>query len=92
MNEKPTAEAASGLNNGLGAVTYRVKSGGMNTTMDAGLDATPMEVAMLAVNQANPKGLGSLIEVCGGHYVGSNVTYVYSETVCKKLGRWEESA
>ena len=71
---------------------YKVKSGDMNTTVSAGVDATPMEIAMLAVEKSKPQKLALIIEVLGGHYVSENTAYVFAETVCRKLGRWEASA
>ena len=67
---------------------YRVESGDMKVVVLAGEDATPKEIAMLALERSTPKTLGILIEISGGKYTGDQVSYVLSENICKLLGRW----
>ena len=50
-------------------------------------EATPLEIAMLALERNSPRSLGLLIEVSGGQYVGDNTSYVLSTNVCARLGR-----
>jgi len=66
---------------------YIVQSGGSTMHVEAGAEATPLEIAMLALERNSQRSLGLLIEVSGGQYVGDNTSYVLSTNVCARLGR-----
>jgi hypothetical protein len=68
-------------------IKYTVKTGDLEAEVWAGENITPMEIAMLALFKLEePTSLGLLLEVSGGAYVKSQVTYVSTEVICDKLG------
>jgi hypothetical protein len=62
----------------------------MNAIVELGDNADPMEIAMFALHREQPTELGLLMQVEGGRYTGPDIMYLLTETVCRKLGRWEE--
>ena len=65
---------------------YHVKSGSLDSDVEAGEEAKPMDIAILAINQEKPAAMGVLVEVSGGRYCGDDVTYMLSRVVLERAG------
>lgn len=67
---------------------YKIQSGDMLCEMETTHPASASALAILAINGYANKTLGRIIEVSGGQYTRSNVTYVSTLQILRDMGEY----
>jgi hypothetical protein len=68
---------------------YRVRTNGLDVTIDRPFHAEPMAVVALVFEMHRPANPGPVVHLIGGHYTGVDEEYIDTEQVLRAIGLME---
>ena len=75
---------------------YTIESGEMCTSITTPKEADAVALCLLALDRhsrhsTQSTSLGAIIQVTGGRFSGDEVVYLSTESILRRIGRWNEA-